>query len=159
MIFVLFVLSHTCLEIIVFSSSSPAEIGIPGTTNTPTDIWSIGEVVSISPKTREIIELARTQPLRGAYSRILNHAIIRPIPSITMASPKMNGMTDDVSTGVKKQVMPARIISIPRITNRVFLAVITNISLPRKTLLWFIRLYPDEKTSFSALHSSSQQIP
>ncbi len=29
MIFVLFVLSHTCLEIIVFSSSSPAEIGIP----------------------------------------------------------------------------------------------------------------------------------
>ena len=110
-------------------------------------------------KTREIIELARTQPLRGAYSRILIHAIIRPIPSITMASPKMNGMTDDVSTGVKKQVMPARIISIPRITNRVFLAVITNISLPRKTLLWFIRLYPDEKTSFSALHSSSQQIP
>ena len=29
MIFVLFVLSHTCLEIIVFSSASPAEIGIP----------------------------------------------------------------------------------------------------------------------------------
>jgi hypothetical protein len=42
-----------------------------------------------------------------------------------MASPNMNGMTDDVSTGVKKQEMPARIISIPRITNSVFLAVIT----------------------------------
>jgi hypothetical protein len=52
-----------------------------------------------------------------------------------MASPNMNGMTDDVSIGVKKQVMPARIISIPRITNSVFLTVITTHPLRKKALL------------------------
>ena len=51
-----------------------------------------------------------------------------------MTIPSTKGITADVSTGVKKQYTPARIIRAPRITDITFLVIMIHISLPESKL-------------------------
>ena len=77
-------------------------------------------------------EFTNTHALWRTKSRISNQVTIRPIPSPIMTIPSTNGITADVSTGVKKQYTPAMIISMPKLTDKAFLVIIISISLIEK---------------------------
>ena len=82
----------------------------------------------------------RTKPhairVENAFPAIIDRATFKEVQKIMVGRQQTGRKADYLCSGLVYcgncgAKMPARIISIPRITNRVFLAVITNISLPR----------------------------